>query len=257
MTPPIIFNADPVTGEFIGTGFADADPLEAGEWLIPAHAYFDAPPAIPPGESARRSEDGSTWRLVNDLRGTVYSTSTGAPQQHSELGDLPDGLTSIPRPSADHLWDGNTWTFDAALQAVNRSTLQVSLCKQVDFAADAARAKVAGDPLRAVEYDRAATEAHAFASAGYQGAVPPMVAAWAISGRTAQQAAESILAEAAQYNGALVQLRTTRLQAKELIRQAMVNGNVEQAQDIAAETIASIEAAVAGIGNNAYPASAP
>lgn len=125
------------------------------------------------------------------------------------------------------------------------------LCAQVDQAADAARRAVAGDPLRAVEYDRAASEAQAFAAAGYQGEVPPMVAAWAISGRTPQQAADSILAEAAQYNGALVQLRTTRLQAKELIRQAMANGDVEQAQDIAAETIAAIEAAVAGIGNNA------
>jgi hypothetical protein len=102
-----------------------------------------------------------------------------------------------------------------------------------------------------VEYDRAAAEAQAYAAAGYQGEVPPMVAAWAISGRTAQQAADSILAEAAQYNGALVQLRTTRLQAKELIRAAMADGNVELAQDIAAETIAAIEAAVAGIGNNA------
>lgn len=125
------------------------------------------------------------------------------------------------------------------------------LCQRIDAAADAARRAVAGDPLRAVEYDRAASEAQAFASAGYQGEVPPMVAAWAINGRTAQQAADDILREAAQYNGALVQLRATRLQAKELIRQAMDNGNVEQAQDIAAETIASIEAAVAGIGNNA------
>lgn len=78
-----------------------------------------------------------------------------------------------------------------------------------------------------------------------------MVAAWAISGRTAQQAADSILAEAAQYNGALVQLRTVRLKAKELIRAAMDAGDVEQAQTITAQTIASIEAAVAGIGNNA------
>lgn len=125
------------------------------------------------------------------------------------------------------------------------------LCAKIDAAADAARRAVAGDPLRAVEYDRAASEAQAFAAAGYQGAVPPMVAAWAINGRTAQQAADDILREAAQYNGALVQLRATRLQAKELIRQAMANGDVEQAQDIAAETIAAIEAAVAGIGNNA------
>jgi hypothetical protein len=78
-----------------------------------------------------------------------------------------------------------------------------------------------------------------------------MVAAWAINGRTAQQAADNILGEAAQYNAALVLLRTVRLNAKELIRNAMTAGNVEQAQDIADETIASIQAAVAGIGNNA------
>ena len=125
------------------------------------------------------------------------------------------------------------------------------LCTRIDTAADAARRAVAGDPLRAVEYANAATEAQAFAAAGYQGTVPPMVAAWAINGRTPQQAADDILREAAQYNAALVQLRTVRLNAKELIRAAMAAGNIEHAQDIAAETIASIEAAVAGIGNNA------
>lgn len=125
------------------------------------------------------------------------------------------------------------------------------LCGRIDHAADAARRAVAGDPLRAVEYATAASEAQSYAAAGYQGEVPPMVAAWALNGRTAQQAADDILREAAQYNGALVLLRATRLQAKELIRQAMANGNVEQAQDITAETIAAIEAAVAGIGNNA------
>lgn len=140
---------------------------------------------------------------------------------------------------------------DGRPMLVKPMATESQLCTRIDQAADAARRAVAGDPLRAVEYDRAATEAQAFAAAGYQGEVPPMVAAWAISGRTPQQAADSILAEAAQYNGALVQLRTVRLQAKELIRAAMADGNVEQAEDIAAETIASIEAAVAGIGNNA------
>lgn len=125
------------------------------------------------------------------------------------------------------------------------------LCQQIDSAADAARRAVAGDSLRAVEYDRSRLEAEQFAAVDYQGEVPPMVAAWAINGRTAQQAADSILQEAAQYTAALVQLRTVRLNAKELVRQAMAAGQVEQAQDIAAETIASIEAAVAGIGNNA------
>lgn len=125
------------------------------------------------------------------------------------------------------------------------------MLNSVDSAADAARQTVAGDPLRAVEYDRARIEAEQFAAAGFQGNVPPMVAAWAINGRTPQQAAESILQEAAQYTDALVHLRTVRLNAKELIRNAMATGNIEQAQDIAFETIASIKAAVAGIGNNA------
>lgn len=126
------------------------------------------------------------------------------------------------------------------------------LCAQIDTAADDARRAVAGDPLRAVEYEKSAAEAKAFAEAGYPAdAVPRTVAAWAINGRTAQQAADSILVEAAAYNEALYQIREARLQAKELVRQAMAAGNVEQAQDIAAETIAALEAAVAGIGNNA------
>ncbi len=125
------------------------------------------------------------------------------------------------------------------------------LCSQIDTAADVARRAVAGDPLRAVEYANAATEAQAFAASGYQGSVPPMVAAWAINGRTPQQAADSILAQAAQYNAALVQLRTLRLQAKENIRVAMTEGNLIQAQDITAATEALITSTVAGLGNNA------
>jgi hypothetical protein len=124
------------------------------------------------------------------------------------------------------------------------------LCQRIDTAADRARRAVAGDPLRAVEYDRARLAAEQFAAADYQGEVPAMVAAWAINGRTAQQAADSILAEAAAYTNALELLRTTRLAAKEQVRALMAANQVEQAQQLTEQTIAAIEAAVAGIGNN-------
>lgn len=162
-------------------------------------------------------------------------------QYREVVADRPPSKVMVPGP------DGYPTLVEPGQPAPTAEVLS----RVIDRAADSARRAVAGDPLRAVEYDRAASEAQAFAAAGYQGEVPPMVAAWAINGRTAQQATDDILREAAQYNGALVQLRTTRLQAKELIRQAMANGDVEQAQEIAAETIAAIEAAVAGIGNNA------
>lgn len=128
------------------------------------------------------------------------------------------------------------------------------LCIRIDIVADAARARVAGDPLRAVEYDRARIEAQAFADVGYPAdAVPRTVAAWAINGRTSQQAADSILTEAAAYTEALYVIRETRLAAKEQIRQLMAAGEVEHAQELAEQTIAAIEAAVAGVGNNPAP----
>ena len=246
-----IYCAHPLTREYLGQSQADPDPLEPGTWLIPAHAYADAPPAIPPGQAAVRSLDGSKWQLLADHRGTVYSTVTGATLQHDALGELPEGLTIEPRPSADYRWTGSAWALDAELQAANLLALQSNLCTQIDTAADAARRAVAGDPLRAVEYDRARLAAEQFAAAGYQGEVPAMVAAWAINGRTPQQAADSILAEAAAYTNALELLRTTRLAAKEQVRTLMAANQVEQAQQLTDQTIAAIEAAVAGIGNNA------
>lgn len=114
-TTPPIYVAHPVTGEFIGTGYADPDPLEAGNWLVPAHAYLEAPPAVSVGEVALRGDSG--WRVAVDLRGTVYSTETGEAVEHAELGALPEGLTKIPPPSRTHRWEDGGWVLDAVAAA--------------------------------------------------------------------------------------------------------------------------------------------
>ena len=51
--------------------------------------------------------------------------------------------------------------------------------------------------------------------------------------------------------GKIYVIRETRLSAKEQIRSLMAAGEVEQAQQLAEQTIAAIEAAVAGVGNAA------
>ncbi|HCL4123576.1 TPA: hypothetical protein N2C41_000557 [Pseudomonas aeruginosa] len=109
-----IYCAHPLTREYLGPSLADPDPLDADNWLIPAHAYLDAPPAVPAGQAAQRSEDGSAWLLVADHRGSVYDTSTGTAVQHTELGDLPDGLTVEAPPSGPYRWDGQAWVADLA-----------------------------------------------------------------------------------------------------------------------------------------------
>lgn len=172
----------------------------------------------------------------------ITATVVELPDDHPFFQPLPPGMR------LDFGADGLPLLVQREAPAVTAA----SLCNAIDSAADTARRAVAGDPLRAVEYDRAAREAQLFKEAGYPSeAVPRTVTAWAINGRTPRQAADSILAEAAQYTEALYLLRETRLQAKEMVRALVQSGQIEQAQDIAAETIAAIEAAVTGIGNNA------
>jgi hypothetical protein len=117
-----VYAAHPLTREYIGAFSADPDPLEPGAWLVPAHAYPDAPPPVPAGQAVRRTESGNDWELVADHRGTLYRTDTGAAQQHAALGDIPEGLTALPRASPFHAWDGSAWVLDeSAVAAAERS----------------------------------------------------------------------------------------------------------------------------------------
>lgn len=86
---------------------------------------------------------GKVWALIGgqpaqlaDHRGEVYSTESGAAQQHDALGDLPEGLTTEPRPSADHAWNGLTWAIDPALQAANQATAQAQQRAAIDAQRD-------------------------------------------------------------------------------------------------------------------------
>ncbi|ARB29969.1 tail fiber assembly protein [Pseudomonas tolaasii] len=112
---PVIYQAHPVTGEFMGTAVADPDPMVAGSWLIPAMALRDAPPHAEPGFAAIHVKGAAeAWTLVPDWRGTVYRTDTGEQIQWQQLGELPAELTPLERPGADHIWDGTTWRLDEA-----------------------------------------------------------------------------------------------------------------------------------------------
>lgn len=188
-----------------------------------------------------------------------YSQSTGATYLSGVHGEMPGDAVEIaedryqsvianPTPGKirSHDADGLPILIDAPAHVVTKG----ELCALVDTAADAARAKVVADPVRAMEYQMAAQEAQAFAAAGYPlDAVPRTVAAYAIKGRTPRESADSIIAEAAAYNEALYAIREVRLAAKAEIEHLMKIDAPEQAKTLAEATVAHIQSMVAGVGN--------
>lgn len=115
----MIYHVHPRTGELLGNGTADKNPLEPGKWLIPAHACAVAPPECPAGRVAVWANEA--WSLVIDMRGPVFSTETGAQSRHEDLGELPAGLTQLAPPSTDHRWDAGAWVLDDAAKATRAS----------------------------------------------------------------------------------------------------------------------------------------
>ena len=107
--------------------------------------------------------------------------------------------------------------------------VKAGLLHDIDAAADATRLAVAGDPLRAIEHQRAEAEATAFRNAGYSGDVPPAVKSWAdATGWSARQATDSILEKATAWSVAIYAIRDARLKAKEAVRNGSDEGTVRR-----------------------------
>ncbi|BCL91380.1 hypothetical protein MAFF211479_10810 [Ralstonia solanacearum] len=241
-----VYHYHPTTGEYAGSSPADHSPLEPGVVLIPAHATDQAPPEAGPHEVAV-FRDGS-WSVAADWRGVaLFSKADGSAVTIAEIGTTPADVsaTETARPSAAHVWNEGRWIEDAQLKASQLVALRQRLCDQLDAAADAVRLAVVGDPLRVVEYQRAADEAQAYQAAGYAGEAPPSVQSAAdAKGSTARAAADEILAMHAAWNAALYGIRSLRLAGKERIRNAVSEDAVRTATD---QAIAGVRGVLAGM----------
>lgn len=75
---------------------ADEDPLEPGNWLIPAGCVGTKPPLLAANEAARWAN--GAWSKVPDFRGTVYWLSDGSRHEITTRGVAPpaDALSAEP-----------------------------------------------------------------------------------------------------------------------------------------------------------------
>ncbi|AKZ26172.1 phage tail protein [Ralstonia nicotianae] len=242
-----VFHFHPTTGEYTGSSLAEHSPLEPGVVLIPAHATTQAPPETGAREVAVFRDDA--WHIASDWRGAaLFAIVDGAAITITELGTTPADVnaTETARPSAAHVWNAGTWVEDARLKSSLLATLKLRLCDQLDAAADAVRLATVGDPLRAVEYQRAADEALAYRTAGYSGDVPPSVQSAAdAKGVNAWQAADDILKMHAAWDTVLYDIRALRLTGKESVRAA---ASEKAAMQAAEEAIAALRSRADGGG---------
>lgn len=172
-----------------------------------------------------------------------YSPSTGCtylPGLHTEYpADLIfiseecyRAVIANPEPGKirAHHPDGTPYLVDPAPQSVE------ALCQRIDVAASECARLLLGDPLRVLEYERAASGARAFRDKGFpDGEIPAVVAAWAINGRSAQEAAEEIIRRADEQASRFDAIRELRLAAKGRVRQLVGDLQAAQAESAAAE----------------------
>lgn len=118
---------------------ADADPMQPGHWLIPARCVEVAPPETGKNQAAQWQPESQTWRIIPDYRGqTVWRTDAWqydgvATDKVIEAGELPEGLTAVPPPSALHTWDAakKTWVLDKAATQVLKAAQQEEMWTRI------------------------------------------------------------------------------------------------------------------------------
>lgn len=104
-----IYNYDPKTKLYLGESEATPNPLEPGEFLIPAHATTVKPTI----EGKTIAWGGKTWVEVEDFRGRIlYSKETGD-SVRVETVEPPEELTTL-KPPEDRptKFQNGTWETD-------------------------------------------------------------------------------------------------------------------------------------------------
>lgn len=114
-----IYHYNPITGEYITEGVARPNPLESGEYLIPAHATIVEPPTVIEGMA--RIYNGSEWLQIEDHRGKpIYSTVDSHLNSMVALGPIPPGYTLLA-PCPYPKWENGEWVMDQEAQAADEN----------------------------------------------------------------------------------------------------------------------------------------
>jgi len=122
----LIYNTDVRTGEFINATYE----YVAEGIGLPDHVCLDAPKNVKDNQAIVLN--GQQWSYPKDFRGTkIYSTKTGAETTMQEVGEIPEGYTTIKPTSEFDSWDGEKWVLDTEKQHQHDVNIATSQKKQL------------------------------------------------------------------------------------------------------------------------------
>lgn len=91
-----IYNYHPEYKTYVGSSLADESPLEPGVFLIPAHATDIEPPTCESNQI--QIFNGTSWNIIEDKRGTYYSTQTQQVIENTNPMKAPENATKEVPP---------------------------------------------------------------------------------------------------------------------------------------------------------------
>nr|WP_206110510.1 tail fiber assembly protein [Raoultella planticola] len=117
----VIYDVDPDTGELLGSQEINIPPHTG----LPAYTTPKSPPDLTPGMVPVFDLVSGSWSLIEDHRGQiVFSTASGEPVEISELGELPEGVTTKVPVDSYQKWDGVNWVDDTeAKEGANKQVI--------------------------------------------------------------------------------------------------------------------------------------
>ena len=143
----IVYHID-AKGEFLQATYQYL-PVGVG---LPAHAYLEAPKNVKDNQAI--IHNGQQWTYPKDLRGTkIYFTQTGAETTIQEVGEIPEGYTTLKPSSEFDIWDGEKWVLNTEKQHQHDIDVATSQKKQllseaneeIEYLHDAIDADIATD----------------------------------------------------------------------------------------------------------------
>jgi hypothetical protein len=184
-----------------------------------------------------------------DAQGSIYGfyDSIDSPLPHGVIAiEITDEQwqTCIVTPGYT-VRDGGLVAPVAPTEAQVLCALIPDLCVQIDAAADAVYVAIGGpSPGRLAEYQQANMDALSFKASGYAGDVPATIECQCIAAAmTSREAADDIIATAANWNAALVAIRSARLIGKGKVTASETVALAESAASTAIEAINAVAAA--------------